>query len=229
LYLFTGYGKIAFVKSQLHDWLGDAEFQRIIEAALAHTRTISTLFSFTYDRDPLIRWRAVDAIGRCAAHLCSTHSATLKNLLRRLFWLMSDESGAVAWHAPEAIGEIVRSDPPQFADFIPMTVSLLNLEPEDRPPFLPGTLYALGRIGGVAPDVVKEGLSGIIASLTEADTQARAMAVWCLGQLREREILLQHSALANDHGSAIVYRDEHLVATAIGSLWIEALTMTPPE
>jgi hypothetical protein len=229
LYLSIGYGKIALVKSQLHDWLGDAEFGRIVEAALEHNRTISTLFSFTYDRDPLIRWRALDAIGRCAARLCKTHSTALKNLLRRLFWLMSDESGAVAWHAPEAIGEIVRSNPPAFADFIPMTVSLLNLEPEDRPPFLPGTLYALGRIGEVAPDVVKVGLPGIIEALTEADTQARAMAVWCLGQLREREILLQHSALANDQGNAVVYREEHITAVTIGSLWIEALTMTPPE
>jgi hypothetical protein len=222
LFLSADYGKIAFVKLQLQAWLGGAEFQKIVEAALERGRTISTLVTFTYDEDPLVRWRALDALGRCAARLCESRTEMLKNLLRRLFWLMSDESGAVAWHAPEAIGEIVRSDPPKFADFIPMTVALLDLDPEDRPPFLPGVLYALGRIGGTAPDAVKEGLPGIVEVLSDTDTQARAMAVWCLGQLRERAVLLEHAELEHDQGNAVVYREGQLLPTTVGTLWAEA-------
>ena len=95
---------------------------------------------------------------------------------------MSDE-GAVARHAPEANGEIVRSDPRAFADFIPMTVSLLGLEPEDRPPFLPGILHALGRIGEAAPDLAAASLPRVVETLRETNSQVRAMAVRCLGRL----------------------------------------------
>jgi HEAT repeat protein len=212
------------VKSQLRAWLEDAEFQKIVDASLENGRTINVLVTLTYDENPLVCWRALDAIGRCAEHLCRTRAESLKNVLRRLFWMMSDESGALAWHAPEAIGEIVRSDPRAFADFIPMTVALLDLEPEDRPPFLPGILFALGRIGRAAPDTVKEGLASIAGALAESDTQVRAMAIWCLGQVGERDVLLRHHELGNDQRSAVVYRKEQLKTTTVGTLWKEAVS-----
>jgi hypothetical protein len=218
--------KFDSVRSQLRAWLACAEFQRVADSALEQYRTMSTLITLTYDADPLIRWRAVDAIGRCAERLCAIRPGGLKSLLRRLFWMMSDESGAVAWHAPEAIGEIVRSDPLAFTDFIPMTISLLDLEPEDRPPFLPGILYALGRIGEAAPDAVQDGLPGIAEALAETDSQARAMAVWSLGRLGARDALARRPELAHDQSEALVYREEQLVTATIGSLWAEALDVS---
>ena len=200
-----------------------AEFQKIVDAALDRDRTVSTLITLTYTADPLICWRAIDAIGRCAVRLSTIRPDALKNYLRRLFWLMSDESGAVAWRAPEIIGEIVRSDPQTFADFIPMTIALLDLEPEDRPPFLSGILYALGRIGEAAPASVETGLSRIVEALTEADSQARSMAVWCLGRLGVRDALIQHPELADDQGKALIYREEQLVETTVAGLLAEAL------
>lgn len=225
LYLAGDYGKIDSMKSQLREWLAEAEFQRIIDIALEQGRIVNTLISLTYDADPLIHWRALDAIGRCAEHFCSSRTEALRNLLRRLFWQMTDESGAMGWHAPEAIGEIIRADPHAFADFIPMTVSLLDLEPEDLPRFLPGTLYALGRIGEKTPDSVKGALPGILAALTEKGTQTRAMAVWCLGRIGERAVLVQRPELAEDQGKAIVYKDEQLLETTVAALWIEIAAM----
>lgn len=215
------------MKSQLREWLAEAEFQRIVDAASEHRRAINTLIALTYDANPLIRWRALDAIGRCAAQLCSTRTEALKNLLRRLFWQMSDEAGAMGWHAPEAIGEIVRADPHAFADFIPMTVSLLDLEPEDLPRFLPGTLYALGRIGEKIPHAVKDGLPGMLEALVVEDVQARAMAVWCLGRIGESAILMQRPELAHDQDEAVVYSEEQLVTTTVAAQWTEATVMAP--
>ncbi len=217
------------MKSQLRKWLSGAEFQRIIENASEHGRTVSTLIALTYDADPLIHWRALDAVGRCAEQLCTTRTETLKNLLRRLFWQMSDEAGAMAWYAPEAIGEIVRADPHVFADFIPLTVSLLDLEPEDLPRFLPGTLYALGRIGEKMPDAVKGGLSRMLEALVVEDAQARAMAVWCLGRIGETAVLVQRLELAKDQGEAVVYSEEQVVTTTVAALWTDATVKALPH
>jgi len=185
---------------------------------MEHDRTVGSLISLTYDTDLLISWRAIDAIGRCAQHLSAVRPESMKNYLRRLFWMMCDESGSVAWHAPEAIGEIVRSDPREFSDFIPMTVSLLDMEPEDRPSFLPGILYALGRIGEVTPLPDDHHLPQIENALTDNDAQTRAMAVWCLGRLGVGNLLLRRIDLLHDQGKALIYRDEQLIETTISIL-----------
>jgi len=205
-------------------WLACAEFQKVIDAAVGRNRALGILISLTYDADPSICWRAIDAIGRCAAHLSTTRPEILRNYLRRLFWMMSDESGAIAWRAPEAIGEIVCADPNAFADFIPMTTSLLDLETEDRHPFLPGILYALGRIGEVASRAVREGLPGIFETLKEPDPQARAMAVWCLARIGEYDGLSQHAELAHDNGKVILYRDGQLEEDTVGGLFAQVLS-----
>ena len=211
------------VRSQLRSWLASAEFQKILEAALEQRRMIGALFSMTFDADPLIRWRAIDAIGRCAGRLATLRPESMKNFIRRLFWMMNDESGSVAWHAPEAIGEIVRSDPREFGSFIPMTISLLDMEPEDRPSFMPGILHALGRIGEVAPHSMDAYLPQIENALTDRDVQTRAMAVLCLARLSEKNRLLQYGDLLHDAGRALVYRDEQLVETAISNLLCNVL------
>ena len=211
------------MKSQIRKWLACAEFQKIIDVSLERRRTIHSLIVLTYDSDPLLRWRSIDAIGRCAANLYASRPEALKNTLRRLFWSMSDESGARAWHAPEAIGEIIRSHPPTFADFIPMTIALFDLEPEDRPPFLPGILYALGRIGKLAPETVETGLPAIIQALAERDSQTRGMAVWCLGQIGEIAILNEHAELEQDRGKTLLYYNEQLLETTVGKVWDETI------
>jgi AraC family transcriptional regulator of adaptative response/methylated-DNA-[protein]-cysteine methyltransferase len=211
------------LKSQLRSWLAGAEFQKLVAAVPAHNRIIGHLIALTFDADPLICWRAIDAIGRCAGLLSAIRPEAMKNSLRRLFWMVSDESGSVAWHAPEIIGEIIRSDPRAFADFIPMTISLLDMEPEDRPSFLPGILYALGRIGEAAPNSVDACLPSVFDALDDAEVQTRAMAICCLGRLKAWSLLIQRPELARDSGKALIYRDGEIVETTISLLLADAL------
>jgi hypothetical protein len=211
------------VKSQVRGWLAAGDFHKIVNFALKHDRTLSALVALTFDADPLICWRAIDGIGRCAECLFATRSGLMKRYLRRLFWMMSDESGSIAWHAPEAIGEIIRSDPDTFADFIPLAVSLLDMEPEDRSSFLPGVLYALGRIGEVSPDSLHTSLPHISEALNAEDSQTRAMAVWCLGRLRAASWLFERPELGHDQGRALVYQNEQLVETTIDKLVVDAI------
>jgi len=210
------------VKSDLRAWLAFADFQKVLDAARSNNRTISALITLTYSEDSLIRWRAIDAIGRCAADLSADRPKIFRNYLRRLFWMMSDESGAVAPHAPEVIGEIVRSNPEEFLEFIPMTVSLLNLEPEDRPAFLPGILYALGLIGEAAPGSIEDGLEDIEKSLLDPDSQVRAMAILCLDRIRAYAVLLRYPELAQDGGKSQIYFEERILSIAVDRIYSEA-------
>jgi hypothetical protein len=214
-------GRSRPAKSHIRSWLACGAFREIADAVSGEVRGIGTLIHLTYDADPLIVWRAVDAIGRCAERLRLARPEMLKNYLRRLFWMMSDEAGSVAWHAPEAIGEIVRSRPGMFSEFIPLTISLLDMEPEDIPPFLPGILYALGRIGERAPVPVNACLPRIVAALGEENAQACAMAIECLRRMNEGDHVSRYPELWQDEREVVLYRNEQLVETTIRLLVAE--------
>jgi hypothetical protein len=213
------------MKSELRSRLASADFQRVLDAVSESNRAIGKLITLTYCDNALIRWRAIDAVGRSAKHWGPKRPEVFKKYLRRLFWMMTDESGSVAPHAPEVIGEIIHSNPLIFSEFIPLTLSLMNLEPEDRPLFLPGILYALGKIGEAAPGALGESVNGIEACLSEKDSQVRAMAVWCLGRMGSRDTLLGHPELAGDGGKALIYHEERLLDTTVGLLYKQALNV----
>ena len=109
-----------------------------------------------------------------------------------------------------------------FADFIPMALTLFDLEPEDRSPFLSGILCALGGIGEAVPASVKEAVPKILEALKELDSQARAMAI-SLGKLGELDNLLQHPELAHDSGIALICRAEQLAEDSINILFANTL------
>lgn len=211
------------MRSDLIKRLSEAHFDFIVSSVSKTPRTLTTLISLTYSGDLLICWRAIDAVGRCADKLAGTRPEIFRKYLQRLFWMMSDESGALAPHAPEVIGEIIQSRPKEFKDFIPLTISLLNLEPEDLPLFLPGILYALGRIGEAASGSVEEALGCIETSLRAPDSEARAMSVLSLGRMGCRGILLRHPELEMDPGRTQIYAEEHMRETTVARIYRDAL------
>lgn len=212
------------MRPDLRTLLAGGDFGRVLDEVGRNPRTLGTLITLTYSDDPLICWRSIDAIGRCADHLSPARPAIFRKYLQRLFWMMSDESGSVAPHAPEAIGEIIQSNPQEYSDFIPLTLSLLKLEPEDLPLFLPAILYALGRIGAVVPERVKDTLNEIETLLSSPDIQTRAMAVRCLDRIGCSEILLRHPRLKDDSEEALIYHEERIQKAAVSQLYADALS-----
>ena len=59
------------------------------------------------DPDELIRWRTVEALGKVAVMLGERDLETVRELVRKLLWLMNDESGGLCRLSPELIGEIL--------------------------------------------------------------------------------------------------------------------------
>ncbi len=207
------------MKSDLRKWLTAADFGKILDAVTVSNRTIGALITLTYSENVLLTWRAIDAIGRCAEYLALIRPGVLTKYLRRLFWMMTDESGSIAPRAPEVIGEIIRANPEEYSDFIPLAASLMNLEPEDRPVFLPGILYALGRIGEAAPGTIDESIDRIESALSDPNPQARAMAIRSLEFIGRRDILLRYPQLEKDSGNALIYQKEQILDTTVGGLY----------
>jgi len=75
---------------------------------------------YLYDIEEFYRFRGAEALG----YLCRGERA--RNYILRLFWHLSDESGAYCIGAPLGIAEIGRNNPEEFEGFKNKYVSLLD-------------------------------------------------------------------------------------------------------
>jgi hypothetical protein len=171
------------MQNQLRQILLERRLDQISELAAARRRVLSYLTALTYDPDPVLSGRAVEAIGVAAARIADDDPEYVRVHLRRQMWLLSDESGGIGWHAPEIMGEILYHRPQLFAEFIPIIISILDMEAEDVVRFRTGALLALGRLAQVLPlENLRQAIPRIEPCLQNEDPQVRETARWCLDQ-----------------------------------------------
>lgn len=173
--------------TRLRQWLLDADAAPLLALAHEKKRILSLLTALTYDPEPVVSQRALAFSGQAARIICQRDPEFVRNYLLRLFWLVNDESGGIGWRAPELIGEILHHCPP-MAQFHPLLLSLLDLEKEDAPAFLPGILWAIGRVAQVSPAAMLPALPIVQAyAALDGDAETRAQALWCLQQFNSRQ------------------------------------------
>jgi hypothetical protein len=173
----------------LREWLSEANYTPILKAAENRKGILSQLTALSYEEDAEISERAIEATGLAARIITKRDPEYVRNYLLRLFWLINDESGGIGWRAPELIGEILYHCP-QFSQFFPMLISLLDLDEEDAPRFQAGTLWAIGRVAQVAKDAMLPALSQVQALISEnrpIGEEAKEKALWCIQQFTTDE------------------------------------------
>ena len=213
------------LKTTLRDLLEEGHFDQIADLAAERRRVLPTLVSLTFDADQQIGWRAVEALGVAAQRVAQDDPEFVREQLRRLYWLISEESGGICWHAPQAMAEIVRHEPDLFADYLSIAVFLItSIEKEDLEHFRAGTLWAIGRLGPLVGDHL-EGVHGAVAAaLDDPDPQVRGTAAWCLGRVGQASTLADRSDLLSDEGAVALYIDGSLERTSVGELVRRALS-----
>lgn len=111
------------------------------------------LSSLLFDNDPLIRWRAAEGLGYVSKIIIKNNPDAVRRQIRRLFWLMNDESGGLCWMAPEAIGEILIHCPELIEEY---TINLFSFMDEE--PFEAGIRWDVYRLinGSTLSEYIKE-------------------------------------------------------------------------
>jgi hypothetical protein len=213
------------IKSRLRQLLAEGQFEQIVELAAAKRRVLGILVALTFDSDPKIVWRAIEALGTASRRVAEDDPDYVREHLRRLYWLISEESGGICWHAPQAMAEIVRHQPKLFADYVSIIVFLiLNMAEEDLDHFRLGILWAIGRLGSLAADHFEDVSGAVTAALDDPDPQVRGTAAWCLGRLGQAAIVAGRSELLSDEAPIIFYEETSLQRTTVGSLARRALS-----
>ena len=97
------------LKRKVLELLRDDDFEKSIDriCQLPPRQAVNPLFSFFYNADELIRWRAITAMGAVVSRLADQDMESARIIMRRLMWNLNDESGGIGWGSHEAMGEIM--------------------------------------------------------------------------------------------------------------------------
>ncbi|MBM3746568.1 MAG: hypothetical protein FJW34_12300 [Acidobacteria bacterium] len=153
------------------------------EAAAQPARVLRYLTGRLY-ADPAEKWRAVRALGELAAAAGLLSDERLGELLRRYFWALNDESGAVPWGIPEAIGELLAVRPSFQRDFLPLLCSLAHQdEVFQTGPILEGVCWALGRVGPPVAACDPEAVAALRDAAAHPDAGLREAAAAALARI----------------------------------------------
>jgi hypothetical protein len=151
----------------------------------APARTLRYLSGRLCSEDTNVKWRAVRALGTLAADPALLTDGKLSEQLRRYLWSMNDESGAVPFGVPEAIGEILARRPSLQEAFLPLLCSMTNEEDVTQTGTIErGIIWAIGRVGVAAlshdADILPR-----IRSMAQAhpDPDTRPVAAWAVRRL----------------------------------------------
>ena len=161
---------------------------------------IGALFSFLYEKDQQLLWRAIEGVGYVAAHFFSTEPETVRDWIRRQIWAMNEESGSMAWHAPETISEIVIRVPPLIKEYARIMASNI-----DEPVFRRSVFLASARIAAHKAAYFEDLAEQFAEALTEDDPTIRGSAALLLGALGKQSRFKEHPELLRDGETIPLY------------------------
>ncbi len=188
-------------------------------------RAVNPLFSLFCDRDPLLRWRAVTAMGAVVAALSEREPESARVIMRRFMWNLNEESGGIGWGCPEAMGESMARSALIAGEFGCILTSYLW----PRGNFLefsgiqPGVLWGIGRLGYARPAAMRDCAELVTPFLSAGDAPRRGLAAWAAGALGNAESIPPLTRLEKDLECLDFYDAGQLTRVTVSDLARAAL------
>ncbi|MGD2122797.1 MAG: HEAT repeat domain-containing protein [Gemmatimonadota bacterium] len=212
------------LKTVLREHLVQGNLEEIADLAMERRKVLGTLLGLTFDADVEVVWRAIEAQGMAAERLSGESPSYVREHMRRLYWLITEESGACFWRAPECMAECGARLPRLLQSHVPIAFHLLEtLEEEDLEHFRPGALWAVGRLFHLAEEHLPGILPLVLDALSDPLAQSRGMAVWCLREIGKGAALSEYPALLEDQAVVHIYRNRSVDETTVAALAQEVL------
>jgi hypothetical protein len=218
------------LKKILPALLKNEAFEKSLEeiCLMPARKVVNPLFSFFYNLDELVKWRAVTAMGVVVARLANEDLESARIVMRRLMWNLNDESGGIGWGSPEAMGEIMARHDGLAKEYACILLSYINeagnfLEHEM---LQRGVLWGLGRLAHARPELVRDAAAYLCPFMRSKDADHRGLAAWVAGAIPSEmtKSLLKH--LVTDEARINIFINVNLVECTVGQLAVEALSRT---
>ena len=202
-------------KNEVKELLQDYNMPELVAAGKKDRGLIRMLISLVYDKEDILSWRAIEAIGRISGAIAATNPEVIRNLSQRLLWMLREESGNGPGSAPEMLGEIVRNSPDAFCDIAAIITSFHDEEMLRR-----GVFRAAWRVCEVRPDLVclTHEMLGQKLYLDDADPVVRSYALMIAGKMGLTEFLPLMEKLRDDKSPVRMYEDGEFVETNVDEI-----------
>ncbi len=178
------------LKRRLRQALASPDWERLPGelAAEPTQQAVTALLAALSSGQDIVRWRAVIVLGGLVALRAEADPEAGREVMRRLVWGLNEESGAVAWGAPEAMGEIMARSRRMAQEFANLLLAYLvpgGPLALDFPPLKAGAVWGLGRLCQARPRLMQERRASypLLALLDDPAPQVRGLAAWALGHL----------------------------------------------
>lgn len=207
-------------KKLLKKLLQEGDLEKIVELSLEDRGVINQLFSFSYDKNDVITWKTIESVGLISKEISKQDAEFIRNTARRLLWAMTEESGGVSWSAPEMLGEIIRSNPSEFSNLIPIVWSNRN---EDV--FREGVIWAMGRIAEIDPESVNFIYQELKQMIEDPNPIVRGYSIWVLGKIAGADVISEIEKFKNDESPINFYRNRILSKITVGEITNETINI----
>lgn len=188
---------------------------------------MNPLFSFLYNDNEVVRWRAVTVIGQIMRNLAERELESAREFMRRLMWSLNEESGGIGWGAPEAMGEIMACQEKLATEYAPIFISYLDpggnfiaYEMLQR-----GLLWGLVRLAQSRPELAIAAAGHIGRYLESDDATVRGLAAWAAGMLQAHDTRPKLEALLTDEAELRVYYDGKFIQYGVRDLAEKGLAL----
>jgi len=183
-------------------------------------QVVNPLLSFLYSPDETIKYRAVTAVGTVVAEMAAQDMEGARTIMRRLMWSLNDESGAIGWGAPEAMGEIMARHEQLAEEYFCILVSYIREDGNrlEHDLLECGVLWGLGRLAQARPHLLGDSASHIVPYLRSRHPTQRGLAAWILGFLGAAPPPDTLSRLLKDQTEIAIYEQGSLHGYRISEL-----------
>ena len=197
------------------------DHEALKEWAAQDRAPLRTLTSLLFDPDELVVYRAAEAFG---VVIPDYSIEATRRQLTNLFWMMNDESGALCWHAPEAIAEILVAKPELANEFGRVLLSFIVEEP-----FEASVCWAISRLSTIdSAEILQDNFRFVLPELTRwldrSEPRLRGMAVLAFRALRRTSAVSKLEQMVEDDARFSYYLPEtgELKETTVGQAAEEA-------
>jgi hypothetical protein len=191
-------------------------------------QVVSPLFACFCHRDPLLRWRAVTAMGLVVSRLADEDMESARVVMRRFMWNLNEESGGIGWGCPEAMGECMALSERLADEYGCILWSYLHPERNfiEHPTLQEGVLWGIGRLAHARPAMTADGTEILAPFLGSPEAALRGLAALACGPLADARLTPLLEKLATDSTSFPLYRGGRLETCSVGELAAQALRWT---
>ena len=219
------------LKKETLEFLSHKDFENGLEKIiqLPARQVVNPLFSFFYNSNELVRWRAVTAMGVVVSNLADHDMESARVIMRRLIWNLNDESGGIGWGSPEAMGEIMAGHDRLAEEYHNILISYIMPDGNyiEHETLQRGVLWGIGRLAHARPQLVEDSVLFLLPYMESEDANLRGLAAWTAGLFDCKTTRMLLKRLENDQATLTIYLNGKLEKFTVAQLACRMPTKWP--